>query len=213
MLNSIYLKQVDIVLKKFPNILFDKNKGKLFGTLLIDESDSYNVEIDLMPFPQRFPVVWEIGERIPRKLDRHIYTEKGNCCFTTSAKEQILLKKRIKTIFDFIYLIAIPYFQNNSYYEINKKYKYGEYDHKYGNIQGYSDILNVEDIKTVIGLLYKRLNNYKFNRNDKCFCGNNKKIKVCHLYKYNDLFLVDDETIKYDLIRLKEQLNNDILLK
>jgi len=196
---------INKVLKEHPLLNYDSNKRMFYGTLIVDDTDndSYQVEIKLENFPKEFPLVWEVGERIPRKLDRHIYVGRNDCCFTTKSMQQILLRKgRIKSIPDFINKIAIPYFQNNSYYEINGKYKNGEYDHGIiGTFQSYQDILGVTDLKVVVELLKKRLRNIKLGKNNLCYCGSGKKVKDCHLHKYNDLKYIDDKTIDDDLKR------------
>ena len=55
-----------------------KISSKLFiGKLNIDENDDYyKLSIDINPFPNRFPIVKEIGGRIPKKEDRHVYPQR-----------------------------------------------------------------------------------------------------------------------------------------
>ncbi|NOQ25452.1 MAG: hypothetical protein GQ564_08830 [Bacteroidales bacterium] len=203
MQNNEFAIQLNNVLKEHPLLKYDQTERVFKGTLIVDDedNDSYKVEIQLGEFPKKFPLVWEVGERIPRKLDRHIYLNREDCCFTTLAMQQILLRKgRIKTIPDFINKIVIPYFQNNSYYEINGKYKNGEYEHGIeGVFQAYQDILELNSIKITINVLIWHLKNKKLGKNEHCFCGNGKKVKDCHLYKYNDLKYINDDTIKSDL--------------
>jgi len=193
--------QIKQVLQKYPSLSFDVKTNCFSGKLIVDpdDDDAYFVKIDVSPFPQRFPIVWEIGERIPRTQDRHIYTSNGSCCFTTTAWQQVLLRKRIKNLSDFIDKIALKYFQNNSYYELNHQYKNGEYNHGVlGILQGYKDILEVENYEQVTKALILRLKRKKFGRNELCFCGS-KKIKFCHFEKYKLLYCVDDQMIENDL--------------
>lgn len=203
MQNNEFSMDINKVLKEHPFLKYDSNRRMFYGTLIVDieGDDSYEVEIKLRGFPKEFPEVLEIGERIPRKIDRHINNISKSCCFTTSAMEQVLLRKRrIKTISEFINKIVVPYFQNNSYYEINGEYKNGEYAHGIiGTFQSYQDILGISDLKVVIELLNKRLKSIKLGKNNPCYCGSGKKIKDCHLYKYNDLKFIDDKTIDEDL--------------
>ncbi len=202
-MESRFFTQVNKVLEMQSGLTFNKVNGLLSGTIIIEENDDYQVEIDINPFPIRFPYVWETNERIHRLADRHIYTDKGNCCFTTRAREQILLKKMIKTLTDFVDLIVIPYFQNNSYYEIKRVYRTKEYSHGiFGIFQAYSDILDIKNMTIVLKLLNLRLQNVKFKSHEKCFCGSGVSIGNCHLPNYKELFMVDKEIIINDINNL-----------
>ena len=58
---------------------------RIEGNLLIyDEQspyDFYEVVIGVAPaFPWTEPVVFEVGGRIPRSSDRHVFVDHGNCC-------------------------------------------------------------------------------------------------------------------------------------
>lgn len=199
MLSREVITQVKLVQKEQPGLEYIPEKGYLSGRLKIEEGDEYSVDIDLNSFPYRFPIVWETGERIPRRIDRHINNKIESCCFTTSAMEQILLKTKVKSLLQFINLIAIPYFLNNSYFEINKKYKNGDYSHGIlGKIEGYGDILELDDKKIIVLALMMRLSQRNYNRNDICFCGK-VNIENCHFINYNNLFLIDHRTIIDDL--------------
>jgi hypothetical protein len=202
MLNNSFKQQIDQVLKEHPSLSFNSQRGMFFGKLIVDhnDNDSYDVEILIYKFPLLFPIVWETGERIPRKADRHVYSIPGNCCFTTAAKEQILLKKHIHTLIDFINIIAIPYFQNNSFYEINSRYLFGEYSHgSEGTIEAYKEILGINDVKLVEKLLLDYLIGKSYIVNQVCYCSSGKLLKACHISNYNDLNLLDINLVKQDL--------------
>lgn len=193
--------QINEVLKKYPSLSFKESDYRFTGKIVVDweDNDQYQIQMDISNFPDRFPSVKETGGRIPKKADRHIYTDNKSCCFTTPAFEQILLKTEIITLLDFVNLIVIKYFQNNSYYELNGHYKDGEYRHgSLGKLQSYMDILSLP-VDKVLHALYLRIHKKKFNKIELCcFCGN-KEIRSCHLQNYRKLNLVDDKTIFDDL--------------
>jgi len=202
-----YLKEINDIEIKY-NLLFNKDKLVLEGNLFIYEYDCYQISIDISPFPNFFPIVKELGERIPFNVDRHKYHD-ASCCLTTKAKEQLLLKKKIKTLDNFIEKIVIPFFENNSYYEINKEYIDGGYSHGIvGVFEAYKEITNISDLKVLIDFLINRINSKKYQRNEKCFCNSGKKFKNCHLSNYNDLFLIDKEIIISDLKQLIDSVKN-----
>lgn len=203
--NRNFDKDIQLVIHQHPKLKYDKISNRLFGEITVDVNDEYEVEIDLSPFPQGFPIVKEVGERIPPIADRHIYTNSLSCCFDTKAHENILMKTKVKTIQDFINKIVVPYFQNQSYYEINGCYRHGEYSHGViGSIEGYQDILKVKDIRIICMMLFGRINNYKIRPNDKCYCGSQRKIKKCHHNSYREFRQIDVSIIKSDFNSIME---------
>jgi len=174
-------EQIQNVVEEFPSLKFNAEVNALWGELCVDEDDSYEVVIYLYDFPDNFPVVLEVGERIPQKVERHVY-KAGNCCFTTNAKKDIILKSEVHTLKQFIEKVVLPYFQNNSYYEIHKEYKYGGYSHdsEISTHETYKDILDIQSIYLMQTIISKRLTpSFRIRENGKCYCNSNKKIKHC----------------------------------
>lgn len=203
--------QIQDVLKAYPSLEFDQARNRLVGELYISRHDSYDLEIDISPFPMFFPNVYEVGERIPKKMDRHIYVGSGACCLSTSAKAQVLLKTKIGSLRLFIKEILIPYLQNNSYFEINKRYKTDEYAHgQLGIIQGYMDILKMDfnqinDVLKCALLMEERINGKKMSVHDQCYCKGGMKLKNCkngsHYSAYRDFRKIDIELLNIDLVK------------
>jgi hypothetical protein len=168
--------QITEVLKTYPSLQYSFERNELSGELFISDFDSYQIRIELNPYPKFFPRLFETEERIPNKLDRHIYTNSNACCLTTNAKAQVLLNTKIKSLKVFIQEIVIPYLQNNSYYEINKKYKTDEYSHSHqGIVEGYKDILKIENEKLIALVIYKKLYCLKLKIHHPCYCGSGLK--------------------------------------
>lgn len=207
-----YLKQIKQVEKTQPKLKYHENTNCFCGVLILYDNeheviDEYSVEIDLKPFPNEFPIVKEVGERIPRKDDRHVY-QNGACCLTTKPKEQILIRKFIKTIPQFIDEIVVKFFLNNSYFEYSGEYKNGAYSHGIiGILESYADIANIKNVALLEYILKARLINYKFERNEKCFCNSGKKFKNCHIRQYADLQLIDKDLIASDMLNFKKLQN------
>lgn len=200
------LEEVDEVLNKYKELKYDKSENKIFGSLFIGQSDFYNIEIVLAGYPNHFPFVYEIDERIPRKVERHIYPKFGNCCFTTRAKEQILLKTKIKSLLSFVKEILVPYLRNNSFYEINERYFGDEHSHNQvdGIVEGYQDILGISDVLRIGTLIYSEVfKNSKLKIRDNCYCGSGLKMKHCnngqHTLLYRNFRKIDKSLLKNDL--------------
>lgn len=201
--------QIKQVLQKHKELKLIKDSCILYGDLLISEEDSYEVKIDFKNFPTYFPIVHEIADRIPKKVERHIYSDTGSCCFTTRAKADIFLETQIFNLLDFIDKIVIPYLKNNSYYEINGRYHGEEHSHnKQGVIEGYYDILGITDIVSVSKLILKRLNSQKLKLKDKCYCGSKDSLKKCknglHQRKYRNFRKIKKETLLIDCVTINQ---------
>ena len=199
-------KQIEFVKKSFPTLNYCSIDKAFTGELFISTSDSYDVRICLNNFPQNFPSVYEIGERIPQKIDRHIYESTGRCCLTTGAREQIMLKTKVKNLETFIEHVVIPFFQNNSYYEINNEYKEGEYSHGVkGIMEAYKDILDLDNIYGINAILEKLLKN-SLSENDLCYCGSGVNLIKCkhgkHYQSYKEFTLVGKSIVSSDLYKL-----------
>lgn len=193
--------EVKKVLEKYPTLEYDEVSNTFMGTIEPFPDDTYELRIELKNWNHTFPEVFELGERIPNKLDRHIYS-KGNFCFTTQAKEQVLLGTLIKKLVQFIEYILIPYLKNNSYYEIQKKYKFGEYSHTEGTLQGYKEILQIENKKTILKTLFNSWHGNYLKNTDFCYCESGQKLGKCanrkHQQAYNKFKLLSIERIQQD---------------
>lgn len=200
--------QIEEVLLDYPLLNYCTKKNILQGEIIVDEedNDSYDIKIDIVEFPYFFPKVWEIGERIPPKFDRHINRDLS-CCFTTQAKENIYLKTKVKSLKNFLDFIVIPFFQNNSFFELNGNYKNGEHSHNSitATHETYEDILGIKNI----GIIIKLIIDYVFleqktQPNQICYCGSNFKLKHCknHLNCYQDFLLINETTLLKDYCNL-----------
>ncbi|EDP97666.1 SEC-C domain-containing protein [Kordia algicida OT-1] len=200
--------EIDEVLHKYPKLKYIQNINSFIGCIEVFPNDFYELKIVLTHWKKNFPKVFETACRIPRHVDRHIYP-KGNFCFTTSAKEQILLATEIKTLIDFIRYILVPYLKNNSYYEIEENYLYGEYSHDKGIFEGYAEILGVEDEKIIIKTIKEYATGFRLKLNDNCFCGSGKKLAKCknrkHYKGYRKLRHINNETLLADIIIMESE--------
>lgn len=182
---------------------YSESENTLTGKLCISENDFYELKIFLTPYPNAFPDVNEIGERIPKKADRHIYMDTGFCCFTTKAISKIFLRTKIKSISAFIKLIVVPYLENNSFYEINRHYVKDEFAHGTpGVLEGYKDILDISNDYKILKLLNDTIQSRFTKQSDRCYCGSTKSLKTCqngkHYRNYNRFRIIDRNTLMED---------------
>jgi hypothetical protein len=181
--------EIDQVLKSYPALRYDMEENALIGKLFIGQFDSYSVKIELNNYPPRLPLIFETDGRIPKLANRHIYTDSGSCCITTDAKAQILLKTKVRGLNAIIEMLVIPYFQNNSYYEIEKKYFTTEYAHDYkGVIESYQDILEITDNYAISLLIRSRVIGNKLKIKDQCYCGSGLPLKKCKAGRHDQCY-------------------------
>ncbi|WP_456438782.1 hypothetical protein [Psychroserpens sp.] len=202
-------EQIKEVLSFHPDLVYKSHSNSFEGELFLPDGDSYEISICLTSYPNLFPTVREIGGRISRKMDRHIYPDSGSCCFTTRAKSQILLKTVVKSLLAFIDEILIRYLENNSYFEINKRYYTEEYAHgKLGIIQGYKDILQIDDTIKTAKAIIKASNDKKLVIHQNCYCGSGRRLRKCnhgkHLNNFRKLYLVEKDILRQDLFSFNE---------
>ena len=199
-------EQINTILKKHPSLNFNSEEGCFYGYVQIDEDDKYNLKIDINN-TSRFPRVYELDDRIPRKADRHVNID-YSLCFTTKANELIQLKTKVKDLDLFFDLVLIPYLQNNSFYEINKFYKFGAYRHNdlVSTYETYKDILNIENFDLMSNLLHQVSKGVKIRPNETCYCGSNLKIKKCknHEIGYRNLKKIEKERLLSDSQKINE---------
>lgn len=209
--------EIQEVLEKHKSLVYHLESNSLSGELFLPDGDSYEVRIELDNYPRFFPTVYEVGSRIPIKGDRHIYTDSGSCCFTTSAKSQILLKTKITSLLKFIDEIVVRYLENNSFYEINGVYCYDEYDHgSLGVVQSYQDILGITEVKIITKLMLQRLNNKKMRIRDLCYCNSGLSLKKCnnglHCNNYRLFRMIDKKMLYNDLKHFENVLKINRML-
>lgn len=211
--------EVDLPIIKslFPGLIHLPEKNCLEGFIDVEQSDRYWLKIALSQNAKKFPAVFEVDERIPRKVDRHVNTD-HSLCFTTEAQAQIYLQTSIKYISDFLSLIVVPYLEHNSYYEINKRYR-EEYSHPpVGIIEGYQDVLGIKNVYQIVDLILNRMKGKKLRLHDQCYCGNDRLKKCCfgkHLKAYRRFRFIAKETLAKDLelyfLPVMEHLKNEEL--
>ena len=205
-------EEINKILKSHKELNFDEVKNVIYGRLFISQNDFYEIKVSLAPYPLRFPFVEETGERIPQSLDRHKYYKSDICCLTTEAMGQILLKTKVKTLSAFFELMVIPYFKNNSFYELNRCYFKDEYSHSIVGIwEGYQDILDIKSPYEILNVIKRRLNAKKIKIRDTCYCKSGIKLKKCkngkHSINYRNFRLISLEVLQKDANELEKVLN------
>jgi len=197
---EIFCNQIPEAVERFPKLkqaCDDAGKIYVRGEIdIIDKEgnfwESFEVEIHHVDgFPFRFPSVFEVGGKIPRIADWHIYQDTLTCCLTVPPLEIIKCRNGI-TLLDFIQSEVLPYFSNQTHRRVEGFYVNGEYSHGHHGILEFfeAELQTSGDTRKTIDLLFKIANIEKPSRTADCFCGKKNKYRKCHRDAYSKLILI-----------------------
>lgn len=154
------------------NFFLKDDKGELiesFGIIL------------LLPkaYPNAFPIVFSTDGKIEKQDDFHISKEGAICVEHTYVANELI--SRGLRLYDFIGYYLPKYFSWVLLKQSGVTEGLEEWDHQdNGTVQVYETLLNTNNRKEIKKFLENYLIVTKTRRNDKCYCGNNKKLKNCH---------------------------------
>ena len=203
-----FLKEAREVVETLPGFVLDLDSDApvLKGSIAITSepdgiSDVYQLHILQGAYPERYPKVFEVGGKIPRNIEWHIYPAEGNCCIAIPPEERIRCIQGIDLI-TFITEVLPPYFYNQTYRRINgfflQEYRHG----LFGVLDYYAEVLKADSIKEILRLLALIAQYENRHRNTPCFCGSSKKFKDCHRRAYQHLAPLGAEFLKQQCLQI-----------
>ena len=208
MINSLLKKDITQFLNIYPKFSYDE-RTKMKYSILTGEIDICDVNgnywdtfkiaihLEKSKYPHTIPLVKETSRKIIRNDDWHI-SDDGFCCLDIDHELEYLSKRGIN-ITSFYQKYIYPFFANTLYKKQNGEYANNEYNHDFeGVIQFYKEKLKLNDVFLIIKILNVILINKIPERNQLCVCGNNIKIKKCHLNTIDYLKSLSKERIKKD---------------
>jgi hypothetical protein len=129
-------------------------------------------------FPRREPVVFETGNRIPREVDRHCYTN-GACCVGVWDEWRVGNVK--PTISAFLEGPVRNFFLSQIYFEIHGRWPFGERSHGDAGIrEACVDMLGIRNDPKLIMRYLRVLAGLWPKGHWLCPCGSNRRIRHCH---------------------------------
>lgn len=145
--------------------------------------DRFSIRITFPDGTFKLPQIEEIGGRIPRHIDRHVF---GNGAICTEVPELTLLRGRY-SLASYLDGPVRNYFLGQILVEQGQKWPFGEWDHgRPGLLQAYGEILGVTDGAQIRGFL-DCLRHKKVKGHWNCPCGSGKRIRDCHVTKLRQL--------------------------
>lgn len=167
------------------------------GTLSVSDAvqDWYQLEILLPPeYPEQLPKVWEVGGRIPRHVDRHVFRD-GALCLGAPLGLWLPLDGdfSITTVVDGplrSFLIG------NSLVEQGEPWPHGELLHgRPGLLQQVCELVGSEN-PVDAALLLLDVANEELRGHSPCPCGSGKKFSKCHRDLVRRLHTVPESFIR-----------------
>ena len=148
---------------------------------------SFNIKIILLKnYPNVVPIVISTGNEIEKVDDNHISKE-GIICFDHNYQLNKIASGGLR-LFDFIEYYFPKYFSWVLLKQNGKNEKLVEWAHQTeGTLEFYQTILNTNNLQIIIRFISEYLLVVKPGRNNKCYCGSEKKLKNCHLDAVNIL--------------------------
>jgi hypothetical protein len=220
--NELFLKDVPAAIAAFPelSLVYKNDNVILAGNLTLRDNFSEAVdryEIEIHPtdkYPDCFPLVHEVGGRIPNNIDWHVYPS-GHFCITVPAQERLICLEGINLVL-FITDHLLGFLFNQTYRRQNG-YFYKERAHGItGKLQFYSEYLQIPNLGKVIPALRMIATSLEQGSHSKCFCGSKRKFKKCHRRSLRNLGRKVGANVKLDFNEIQNlavKLRNQSTIK
>jgi hypothetical protein len=130
--------------------------------------------------PRSLPAVFEVGGRIPRTIDSHVFGAGGRACL--GVEEDLLLTFGSEPSFTaFLSGPVHNYYLGQSLVALGKPWPFGERSHGIdGLVETYGGWFGTQDEATVVRYL-EYLGRGIIKGHWDCVCGSGKKLRQCHV--------------------------------
>lgn len=152
--------------------------------------ERFEIEIVIdREYPQSVPRIWEVGCKITRDSDHHVYPDGNLCLFYPDARAWYWAYDA--NFLDFLSGPVNDYFLGQIYFRQEGKWPFGEMRHGVdGAYDFYTEKLGTKNIDEVL-LALKYLSPEKLRNRPKghwpCYCGSGKKMRDCHFETITEL--------------------------
>lgn len=206
-----FREEAKFISNRFPGLSLSDKDGKpvVHGKLSLIDKDgvlhtTYSIEIHAVEeYPNRFPYVFETGDRIPRNIDWHIFETDGHCCLKNLPEEILICKEKLN-LDKFIIEEVTPYFFNQLYREKHGYFLQERSHGLIGELEFFFDLFRTADLLKVYKMLYVIKQRLEPTRTEKCFCGSKEKYRRCHRDAYRIASRFSDHELSYFIRKLIE---------
>jgi hypothetical protein len=147
--------------------------------------DRFQIRIDFPnTYPRDMPYLTEVGGRIPRTVDRHVFPKSGIACL--QVPEEWLLGPN-RSFRHFLEVPARNYFLGQALVELGNPWPFGERDHGVGGLyQSYGEAIGENDPETTERML-SLLAMKDVKGHHHCPCGSKKRLRDCCIVRVRTL--------------------------
>ncbi len=184
---ALYARIVQEVQAAYRNLHFSTRDSVIYlrGSFPISDGkrviDRYQIEVEFpIDFPDSLPVVREVGGRIPRNADRHIFEQDGTLCLYVADEEGWVCPDR-SDILGFLGGPVRNYFISQTAFELTGTWPFGQRSHgPQGFFEFYAEKLGTSDVRVVLRLM-ALMRKKEIKGHWPCPCGSRKRLRNCHL--------------------------------
>ena len=145
----------------------------------IEVSDSYELRIEVPDYPQHLPNVFEIGGRIPREADLHVFPGSGKLCLGSELRLRQVIGPKL-SILRFADLCIVPYLYAANRRQSAGGFVLGELAHgTRGILQDYQDIFGVSTPAAARAALRALATKPTSAARHPCPCGCGRRLAQC----------------------------------
>jgi hypothetical protein len=170
----------------YPNLHFYIHGERVLvrGTFPIihegEELDRYALEIILpADYPDRLPLVLEVGGRVPRDADHHVNGETGEACLFVPDERWRICPPGM-SLLEFLNGPVKNFFVGQSLFRLTGEWPFGQRPHGAAGIREYySELLGTDD-STVILAYLECLSRTVLKGHVPCPCGARRRLRNCH---------------------------------
>jgi hypothetical protein len=146
------------------------------------EIDAFSVRIELAKGTRGFvPRVLEVGGRIPRIADRHVYESDGTACIGLPEELLVATRGEPLTLSDFLDGPVRSFFLAQAIFECEGIWPFGDRRHGDDGLHDFYEETFGSRNPIVIGAYLKVLRSRSVRGHWPCPCGSGYRIRSCHL--------------------------------
>ncbi len=183
---TLYAQIVREVKAVYRNLYFSTQDDIVYlkGSFPISDGerviDRYQIEVEFpLDFPDSLPIVRELGGRIPRNADRHIFKQDDALCLFVADEASWVCPDRS----DFLGFLDGPvrnFLISQTVFDLTGKWPFGQRSHgAKGLFEFYAEKLAASDVQVVLKLM-DLMRKKEIKGHWPCPCGSGKRLRDCH---------------------------------
>jgi hypothetical protein len=145
----------------------------------VEVNDSYDLRIEVGPYPHTLPKVFETGGRIPRRVDEHVFEQSGRLCLGSELRLRQMLGPKLDLV-TFADRCIVPFLYAATRRRSEGRFVLGELPHgAAGLYEDYQAVFGVKGEEAVRATLRILATKPRAADRHPCPCGCSKRLVLC----------------------------------